>query len=189
MPTQNEIAAHLGMNQSEVSRQLAALAIDWKASSLDDIRLAYLAHLRSVASGHRAADGTDLTYERALTERVERELKQLTLAEKKGQLVNLAQLEPELTRQYAAFKAELEARDDKLKSELDALYGIDVDLLLISAHTRNALAHLSGHDLGSAGPDGSAAPGRAPDRGADHDGMGAPASPHEPEGDGEAGGL
>lgn len=187
MPTQQEIASHLGMNQSEVSRHMAALAIDWKAASLDEIRLAYLAHLRGVAAGHRSADGMDLARERALTEQVDRELKMLTLAEKKGQLVNVAQLEPALLRQYMAFKAELEARDDKLKEELDLLYGIDIDLELIGTHTRNALAHLSGHVAGGDGAAGAPSPAGGADAADDDHGVGDPTADAEPEGDGKAG--
>lgn len=186
MPTQQEIADHLGISQPAVSQQMAPLGIDWKTSSLDAIRLAYLTHLRGVAAGHRSADGMDLARERALTEQVDRQLKLLTLAEKTGQLVNVTQLEPALHRQYMAFKAELEARDDKLKEELDLLYGIDVDLDVISTHTRNALAHLSGHGEGGGGPAGSPAEDGRPDPADDDDGMGGPAPHAEPQGDGQA---
>lgn len=172
MPTQQAIADHLGINQSEVSRHLAALQLDWKTAGMDAIRLAYLSHLRGVAAGHRSADGMDLARERALTEQVDRELKQLTLAEKKGQLVNVAQLEAGLARQYAAFRIELEARDDKLKEEIDELYGISVDRDLISSHTRDALAHLAGHDDVGDGTPAPSAPPSAPDAGHDDDGMG-----------------
>ena len=146
MPTQQEIATHLGISQQAVSQQMEPIGVDWRTATMDEIRLAYLAHLRGVAAGHRSADGMDLARERALTEQVDRELKLLTLAEKKGQLINVSQLEPALLRQYGAFKSELEARDDKLKEELDLLYGIDVDLEILSVHTRNALSHLSRHD-------------------------------------------
>lgn len=188
MATQQEIADHLALNQSEVSRHMAALAIDWKVATLDEVRVAYLVHMRAVAAGHRSSDGMDLTRERALTEQVDRELKSLVLAEKKGQLVNVAQLEPELTRQYMSFKSELEASADKLKDDLDALYGIDVDLLIITAYIRESLAHLStGHHAGDTGDAGSVAPDRGADGRDDDDGMGTPASEDEPESDGEAG--
>lgn len=172
MPTQKEIAAHLGINQSEVSRHMASLNIDWRNESMERVRLTYLEHLRAMAAGHRSADGMDLTHERALTERVDREIKELTLAEKRGQLVNITQLEPELLRQYMAFKAELEARDDKLKDELDTLYGIDVDLSLLSTHTRNALAHLSRHPAGGPVPAGPVARERGADGADDDHGLG-----------------
>jgi len=186
MPTQQEIAEHLGISQQAVSQQMSPIGIDWQQSSMDEIRLAYLSHLRGVAAGHRSADGMDLARERALTEQVDRELKMLTLAEKKGQLVNVGQLEPELQRQYIAFKSELEARDDKLKEELDLLYGIDIDLELISSHTRNALSHLSRHDPSGGRPAGQVAPLGGTVAADDYDRLGDPAAYVEPEGDGEA---
>ncbi len=187
MPTQQEIADHLGISQPAVSQQMAPIGIDWQQSTMDEIRLAYLAHLRGVAAGHRSHDGMDLARERSLTERVDRELKMLTLSEKKGQLVNLAQLEPELLRQYIAFKSELEARDDKLKEELDLLYGIDIDLELISSHTRNALSHLSRHDPIGGRSAGQVAPVGGTVTADDHDGVGGPAAHAEPEGYGQTG--
>jgi hypothetical protein len=168
---------------------MAPIGIDWQKATMDEIRIAYLAHLRGVAAGHRSADGMDLARERALTEQVDRELKMLTLSEKKGQLVNVAQLEPELQRQYVAFKAELEARDDKLKEELDLLYGIDIDLELISSHTRNALSHLSRHDPSRGRSGGKTASVRGAFTADDHDSVGDGAAHVEPESDGEAGAL
>ena len=172
MPTQKKIAEHLGMSQQAVAQQLVALGIDWKTASLDEIRLAYIEHLRAVAAGHRSQDGLDLAHERALTEQVDRQLKQLTLAEKLGQLVNLAQLEPELTRMVVAFRTELLSRDDKLKSELDALYGVEVDVAILNEHTRNALSQLARYDPGSALAAGPVGAGRGAARGHDDDGLG-----------------
>lgn len=187
MPTQQEIADHLGLNQSEVSRHMSSLGLDWKSASLTDIRLAYCRHLRGVASGHRSEDGMDLTRERALTEQVDRELKLLTLAEKKGAVVSLAQLEPELARMIGAFRSELLARDDKLKGDIDALYGVDLDLGIIHEHTRNALEQLARYDPERAGFD---APPGAPAQAvgaANHDQLGEEAPALEREGDGHAG--
>lgn len=178
MPTQANIAKHLGMTQQAVSKQIEPLGIDWRTAPLDEIRLAYIEHLRAVAAGHRSADGFDLARERAMTEQVDRQLKQLTLAEKLGQLVNLAQLEPEIERMFVAFRTELLSRDDKLKAEVDALYGIDLDLAFINEHTRNALAQLARYDPGGhsfAAPDGAGSEGA---RGHGNDGLGAATPPH-----------
>lgn len=151
MPTQMQIAEHLDLNQSEVSRHLEKLGIDWNVATMDQIRVAYLRHLRAVASGHRSEDGLDLTRERVLTERVDRELKLLTMAEKKRMLINVSQLEPELLHLFGAFRSELLARDDKLKSELDALYGTDIDLNILNEHTTAALSQLSRYDTRECG--------------------------------------
>jgi hypothetical protein len=153
--TQQQIAEHLDLSQAEVSKFLKQADIDWKESSLDDVRIAYLRKLRAQAAGHRSDDGLDLVRERVLTERVDRELKQYALAEKKGQLINVAQLEPELQQMVGAFRTELLARDDKLKADLDQLHGIDVDIQVLNAYTNDALRHLARYDAGRTGAAGA----------------------------------
>lgn len=154
--TQQQIAEHLDLTQKSVSEMLKKLDIDWTTSTLDDVRIAYLRQLRAQAAGHRTDDGLDLVRERVLTERVDRELKQYTLAEKKGQLINVAQLEPELQQMVGAFRTELLARDDKLKADLDQLHGIDVDIQVLNAYTTDALRHLARYDAGRPGVAGAA---------------------------------
>lgn len=177
MPTQNEISEHLDLSQAEVSKLMAELEIDWRAAEMSTIRVAYIRKIRGVAAGHRSHDGLDLTRERVLTEQVDRELKTMELAEKKGQLVNVSQLEPELRQMIGAFKTELLARDDKLKAEIEALYGIEIDSQLLEDHTRAALKQLARHDperVGTATPVGDG-PGAA---GADDDdGLGGAEAP------------
>ena len=189
MPTQQQIAEHLDINQSEVSRHMERLGIDWTVATMDAIRVAYLRNLRGQASGHRTDDGQDLVKERVLTERVDRELKQLQLAEKRGLLINVAQLEPELMQMLGAFRAELVARDDKLKDELDALYAIDVDLSILNEHTHAALQQLGRYEPGGGRP--AAPPGEEPaaGRALDDDGMGAHLPPPVGEGLRQAGPL
>ena len=148
--TQQQIAEHLDISQAEVSKFLKHAEIDWRECSLDYIRVQYIRKLRGNAAGHRTEDGDDLVRERVLTERIDRELKQFTLAEKKGQLVNVAQLEPELMQMIGAFRSELLSRDDKLKAALDALHGINVDIQFLNEHTYAAFNHLARYDPGSA---------------------------------------
>lgn len=146
MPTQKQIADHLDLSQQAVAEMMARLGVDWKASSLEQIRLAYIRHLRGVASGHRSEDGLDLTRERVLTERVDRELKELQVAEKRGTLINVDQLEPELMNMVGAFRAELEARDDKLAADISTLYNIQVDVTIFNEYTNAALAQFCRYD-------------------------------------------
>lgn len=143
MPTQQEIADHLFLNQSEVSRHMKTLGIDWKAEGLDEIRHSYIKHLRMVAAGHSSDDGEDLTKERILTERVDREIKQLDLAVKKSQLVDIAKLEPMLAQMIGAFRSELLSMPDKIKDEILALHGVEVDSDLFLAPIYAALSHFA----------------------------------------------
>ncbi|WP_424105066.1 MarR family transcriptional regulator [Paraburkholderia sp.] len=149
MPTQREIADHLGIDQSAVSRMLDRLGIDWRIAPLHEVRVAYLDHLRGVAAGRTGEDGLDLASERAMTERVTREIKLLELAEKRGELVSAAQLEAGYGQMIDSFQSDLLAVPEKIADELRTLYGIDVDVELINVHIFNAIEQLSRYD-----PDG-----------------------------------
>lgn len=189
MPTQQQIADHLDINQSSVSELMQKLGMDWKIEPLDVIRVAYIRQLRGVASGHRSNDGLDLTHERVLTERVDRELKQLMVSEKRGLLINVEQLEPELMNMVGAFRAELLSRDDKLKADLDALYAIDLDLKILNEHTYAALSQLARYEpsVDSTGtPSGSSANSAGAD---EHSGVGAQLSRDVGQGVSEAGAI
>lgn len=146
MPTQQQIADRLDLSQRAVSELMGKLGIDTKNATLDAITIAYIRHLRGVASGHRSEDGLDLTRERVLTERVDRELKEMALSEKRGMLINVSQLEPELTNMVGAFKSELLARDDKLAADITALYGVKIDVTILNEYTYAALSQLSRYD-------------------------------------------
>lgn len=182
MPTQKQIADHLDLSQKQVSELMGELGIDWRNETLERIRVAYIRRLRAAAAGHQASDGSDLVRERVMTERVDRELKELQLAEKRGQLVSLEQLEPELAQMVVAFRSDLLARDDKLKSDLDALYGINVDLQVLNDYTHESLNQLARYDPERAGTATSidAATGAAAED--DDDGMGETVQTSEPEG-------
>lgn len=144
--TQQQIAEHLDLAQQNVSAFLRQLGFDWQGMTLDEVRIAYVHKIRAQAAGHRSADGLDLVHERVLTERVDRELKQFSLAEKKGVLINIAQFEPAMTQMVGAWRSDLLGRDDKLKADLDALYGIDIDIQVLNDYTFAALNHLSKYD-------------------------------------------
>ncbi|WP_205611412.1 MarR family transcriptional regulator [Burkholderia sp. Nafp2/4-1b] len=189
MPTQQQIAAHLDLDQSTVSRLVARLALDYRSASMDDVRVAYIRHLREVAASHTSADGLDLTAERAKTEVVDREIKLLTLAEKNGQLVNAAQLEQAYGQMVGAFQAELLALPDKLVQELRTLYGVEVDVQWLNEHVYGCLEQLSRYDADGAGGHSPDCTTTAPARADRHDGVGQALPQDECEGLGEPGAL
>ena len=128
MPSQQQLADHLGMSQQAVSKTLAKMKIDWQHMSLDQIRLAYIRRLREVASGYGDGDGQNkLMLARVTKETAEAKLAVLKLKKEEGELVDRSQLFPELQIIFAAMKTKLLAVPDQIKSELDAIHGIDVD--------------------------------------------------------------
>ncbi|WP_186224780.1 MarR family transcriptional regulator [Burkholderia gladioli] len=186
MLTQQQIADHLDLERSTVSRLADRLNIDYRTASMDEIRIAYLRHLRESAAGRASGTGVDLVAERAMTERVDREIKLLTLAEKKSQLVNAAQLEQAYGQMVGAFQTELLALSDKIVQELRTLYGVEVDVEWVNEHVYGCLEQLSQYQSDGPRGDSSAGAPAAP-AGADRDdGMGAQASSDECEGDGDA---
>jgi hypothetical protein len=170
--TQAEIAAHLDIDQSAVSRMLSKLGLDVQTSGLDIIRKKYISHLREIAAGHVSPDGDSLVAERVLTERVDRELKQLTLMEKKGLLVNAEQLEHEFTQMVASFRTDLLSRDDQLKTSIDTLYGIDLDVTILNDFTYATLEQLAGYDTSQSSIDQAGTEDVAPTGADDNGGMG-----------------
>lgn len=186
MPTQQQIAEHLDLDQSAVSRFVDKVGLDYRSATIDQIRIAYVRHLREMAAGRASESGIDLVAERAMTERVDREIKLLTLAEKKGQLVNAAQLEQAYGQMVGAFQTELLALSDKLVQELRALYDVEIDLEWLNEHMYGCLEQLSGYDPDGSGGD-SANRAATASAGEDRDdGLGAQAPPDEREGDGES---
>ncbi|MEO8804650.1 MAG: MarR family transcriptional regulator [Burkholderiaceae bacterium] len=101
----------------------------------------------------RAGEDGGLHDERTRLARLQSEDLELRLAERRGQLVNATQYESAVGYAVMATRAELLTRDDKLKAELDALYGIDIDLSILNEHTRSALSQLARYDAGGAGVD------------------------------------
>ncbi|MBR8316671.1 MarR family transcriptional regulator [Burkholderia dolosa] len=189
MPTQQQIAEHLDLDQSAVSRFVDKARLDYKTASMDEIRVTYIRHLREVAAGRASETGIDLVAERAMTERVDREIKLLTLAEKKGQLVNAAQLEQAYGLMVGAFQTELLSLADKLVQELHALYGVHVDVEWLNEHIYGCLEQLSEYDPDGARSDSPDREDAAPARADRDDRMGAQASEDERESDRYAGAL
>lgn len=146
MPTQMQIAEHLGLDQSAVSRHLERLQVDWRTASMDEIRLDYIAHLRAVAAGRVDENARQLTLERIETERTRRENLQMDLARKRGELVNAAQLEAEYARFVDACRSELLSLVDKIVDDIRTLYGVEVDRELVNDYIVTALSELAGHD-------------------------------------------
>ncbi|WP_289472586.1 hypothetical protein, partial [Klebsiella pneumoniae] len=137
-----------------------------------------------VAAGRTSETGIDLVAERAMTERVDRQIKLLTLAEKRGQLVDAAQLEQAYGQMAGALQTELLALPDKLVQELRTLNGVEDDDEWLNEHIYGCLEQLSRYEPD--GPRGDSSDRASPtsDRADRDDGMGTQASTHEREGDG-----
>ena len=151
MPTLRVIGEHLDLSHVEVHTMMGELGIDWRSTDLATIRVLYLRRLRGAAAGQKAQDGTDLVAARARNEQLDGQLKELELAERRGQLVNLELLEPELRAMFGAFKTELLSMIDKLSAEIDLLHGINIDPEFLEEHINGALRQIARYDPGRKG--------------------------------------
>lgn len=98
MPSQLEIAEHLGISQQAAGQICAALGIEWQTTSLDTIRLRYIHHLREVAAGRQAEGGINLATERAALARAQRLRIEMDLAQRRGELAPVGAMEMVLAK-------------------------------------------------------------------------------------------
>ena len=153
-PSQAEIADWLGISQQAVSKQMDSVGIDYRHLSIKEVVSKYTEHLRSVSAQHTSADGEiDLTKERALKERAERFLTEIKLEEARGMVVNVVELENKYSQMVGAFKSELLSRDEKLKTLMFTVYGVDVDIAYLNEFTNSTLEHLSRYEHSDIEPD------------------------------------
>ena len=87
MATQADIAAHLDLSERRVRDLLKELGLPARNPDLDATRVAYIRHLRAVASRHKSVGGLDLTQERARLAAAQREKTEIEVARLRGELI------------------------------------------------------------------------------------------------------
>jgi len=78
-------------------------------------------------------------------DRISADILEIELAEKIGGLVLADDVESQVTTLVMAVKTEISNGNHKLKTEIDSLYGIEIDLELLNEHSRSVLNTLSGY--------------------------------------------
>jgi hypothetical protein len=91
----------------------------------------------------RAVSGYQIESAKERKDRLEGDRIELQLAKEAGLLVAVEEIEPLWASAILAAKSELLEGVYRLKSELDALFGIAVDVALLEDHFHQALAKLS----------------------------------------------
>jgi len=143
--TQSEFGVLVGISQQAVSAHIASGVLTAGATLIEWLR-DYCYQLRREAAKHNTGDGSDLTRERVLTERVDRELKLMALHEKARHLVPADEVKPAMQAIVSRAKAELSAMTDKICMDIQALYGIDLNDDLVHKHVEEALKHLAEYE-------------------------------------------
>ena len=138
-----EIGDHLDMSERNARDVLKALKIDWREATLDDVRVAYIRDIREKAAGRYGATGEGLAEAKTREAMASTELKLLQIEEKSGRLVPMDGVEQALRAMVVAARAEFLTMPEKLRVEIQALHGIDIDVDLIQTHVEQALSHLA----------------------------------------------
>lgn len=146
MTTQQEIADHLGLNQSAISDALNALGLvkrEWAGLSLDEARKLLVRHYTELTAGRGGSEQYNLARTRARESQLKGDLLQLQIQEKAGALIQAAAVEQEWISLVVATRQELLMLPDRLAHEIKALHGIDIDRALIEGHIHEALNRLA----------------------------------------------
>lgn len=137
---QSIVADHLDLSQQAVSQLLQRLGCDLATATLDQIRVAYIRHLRAMAAGQGgdalAAERLRLTAAR----RIKAELQARTMA---GELVEAAAVSRGITDAAAAMRASLERIGDRIGPRLAELTDPDACTDLVSREIDDALVQLA----------------------------------------------
>lgn len=160
MLTQQGIAEHLDLSQGQVSRWLDQLAIDWKAASIDEIRVAYIREIREQAAGRATNGDLDLATERARLAKEQADKVAMQNAVTRGDLAPVVLIEEVLTRAAARVAGIFDAIPGMVRRRVPKLSTDELELISGEiAKARNVVAAMSLEDLDLAdGEEGDAVP-------------------------------
>lgn len=136
------------MSQQAVSQLLADLGIDWKAVSLDEVRVAYIRRLREIAAGRAALGDLDLATERARLAREQADKIAMQNAVTRGELTSTVVLEQVLASAASKIAGILDAIPGLVRRRVPLLQSGDIDMIAGEvAKARNTVAAMSLVDL------------------------------------------
>ncbi len=148
MLSQQGIAKHLDLSQQAVSQLMADMAIDWKSSTLNEIRVAYIRRLREQAAGRAAVGDLDLAGERAALAKAQRERIEMQNSVTRGELAPVVLIEEVLTKAASKTAGILDAIPGMIRRRVPLLTADDIGLIAGEvAKARNMVAAMSLADL------------------------------------------
>ena len=148
MLNQQVIAEHLDLSQGAVSQWMERLSIDWKNSSLDQIRVEYIRGLREQAAGRATAGDSGLATERALLAREQRDRIAMQNAVTRRELAPVILIEEVLAKAGGKVAGILDAIPGMIKRRVPSLTSDDLDLIAGEvAKARNIAAAIRLDDL------------------------------------------
>lgn len=129
--TLKAVGEHLGLSTKTVALHRDAKVIpDPRHSTLDAIRLAYIAHLREIAAGRSSKDGTlDLAAERARLTQLMQQKAQIDIDVRRGELIEASAIGSRFSMVIAALRVNLQGVPSRVRSQAPHLVAGDLALM------------------------------------------------------------
>ncbi len=148
MLTHQTIAEHLDLSQPGVSVLMKKMALDYRKATIDEVRVAYIRHLRDRAAGRSAEGGLDLAAERAALAKVQRERIEMQNAITRRDLAPVIVIEEVLAKAGSRVAGILDAIPGMVKRRSAAVSSDDLTLIAAEvAKARNIAASVTLGDL------------------------------------------
>ena len=144
MASQREIAEHLDLTARAVREHRDNRVLpDLRTSSIDEIRLAYIRHLREVAAGRGGSGALDLTDERARLASAQADKTELELRVRRGELVEAAEVETVVVRLASGVVERMRSVPVKVAQEVHAAGSLAAAERILRAAIDMALAEIA----------------------------------------------
>ena len=144
MATQKEIAEHLCMSIRTVQKVLKMLNLPSKGNSLDEVRKAYILHLREIASGRTGTDADfDLSAERARLAHHQANKTALEEQVLNGNLIPADEVFNQWEKMVTSFRAKMLSIPTKAGHLMLNIQEFSIAESILKSHIHEALQELS----------------------------------------------
>lgn len=140
LDSQAALADYLDMSTRNLRDVLAVLKLDWKTALRDEIRIAYIRHLRDKAAGR---NDEQLAQVRTRRELAEARLKEIELAELYKIIIRTDDVEPMLIALFKQIQSSINEAGNKALQAIENKHEIKVDDDLVLGHLRAALRNIA----------------------------------------------
>jgi phage terminase Nu1 subunit (DNA packaging protein) len=151
--TQGEAASHIDLGERRFRELIEDGALERRPPGeydLNDVRTIYIRHLRKIAAGRGTKTDADLSTERALLAREQRESAVLRNAQARGELVSIDEVGLQLEAEYGVVRQRLLAIPGKLADALEGLSREEREAILMAEITEALNELHAAADLDSA---------------------------------------
>ena len=154
MATIAECARHLEMNEKNIRIMINKGIIDKKQNGkydIDEVRAAYIHHIREVAASRMTSEGLDLANERARLAKEQADAKEMQNEVERGELVYIKDVASQLERQLYRVRSKLLVIPSKVAPECNAVETVPEVQDIIERAVLEALDELGREDEEDAG--------------------------------------